>query len=165
MKQLKMKKQSSGYVFQDHDTIVYRAETTQVKNEIATTLRNAYGDVIVRITYTKPSGFRLFRGNKPIEVTFSMGGQEAWIQTQASSYQVQLQHVQYTFTCGNIDGDSCVVMMCDGEVLGRKKEEDILLKDALYSAQFCAFISFIYDYKDKVMAGEDAFRIVWEKKL
>lgn len=156
MKTLHIKKYGATWQCYDEEMVVYSGELVKEGSLEKLLLRNAYGDEILSLSYTK-SGFKLFRSSKPNKFTITMHGKQGLLMPKEHTYEWSFQDITYSFVCGEIDHDLGVIMRDHETTLACAKEEDITLFQSSYSAEFCAFTMLMKEIKDRVLLDEDKF--------
>lgn len=157
MKTLHIKKYGAIWQCYDGEVIIYSGELIKEGSTDTMILNNAFGDEILKISYTK-SGFKLFRSSKINKFTITMHGQEGVLLPKEHSYEWSFQNIKYSFVCGEIENSLGVIMRDHEATLACVKEEDITLFHSAYSAEFCAFTILMREIKERVVLDEDKFR-------
>lgn len=162
MKTLHIKKYGSTWQCYDEEVIVYSGEIVKEGSTEAMILKNAFGDELIKLSYTK-SGFKLFRSSKISKFTITMHGKEGVLLPKEHSYEWKFQDIQYTFTCGEIEHTLGVIMKDHETVLACAREEDITLLHSSYSAEFCVFTMLMKELKERIVLDESAFIRLYEQ--
>lgn len=161
MKELYLMKQETGYVCKDGDTIIYEGILRQSRGTSKLVMKNAFGDEIFAFQYTK-SGFRLFRGSKPVNIDIQHQQQKGMLRPQQTCYIWELENCSYTFVCG-VDHDQTNVIMRDlHDTLGYVKQGICYIDHLFYSAELCAVWMLMQELKDKAVLNMEAFQRAFE---